>query len=149
MIIDIFLILLWTLMLYFLHRFAHAVPVLRDWHSAHHAQVDENATGWNWKNLFLWIDNKESTLDQWAIEIVPTFVFAWLTGAWYIALFYYVWAAFLQEWVEHNPNIDLPILTSGKYHLCHHNDQTRNFCVFIPAWDYLFDTYAYHKKSGK
>ena len=30
-------------------------------------------------------------------------------------VFYYVWAAFIQESIEHNPNIDYPILTSGHH----------------------------------
>jgi sterol desaturase/sphingolipid hydroxylase (fatty acid hydroxylase superfamily) len=59
-------------------------------------------------------------------------------------VFYYLWAALVQEVIEHNPNFNLyPALTSGKWHLIHHRDNGSNFGLFFPIWDILFKT---HKK---
>ena len=54
----------------------------------------------------------------------------------------------MQERVEHNPKFNLmPFITSGKWHLEHHHDSTKNFGVFFPIWDWLFGTYRDYKKE--
>ena len=135
--------LLWTLLIYWMHRLAHMLPVMSSFHMDHHKQVtDDTITGLHWKNAFLWFDTFESTADQWLTEVIPTILFAWFTGHWWIAVFYYVWAAFIQEAIEHNPKFDFyPYITSGKWHLIHHEHPDKNYGVFLPIWDMMFGTY--------
>lgn len=135
--------ILWTFTIYWMHRLAHAWSFMRQFHIDHHAQVT-NATiqGLSWKNAFLWFDTINSTVDQWLTEVVPTFIISAVTGHWWLFVAYYVWAAFIQEAIEHNKRINLyPFLTSGKWHLIHHQDPTRNYGVFIPVWDLIFGTW--------
>ena len=140
--IYILVFIAWTLMLYVNHRLAHMLPYVRTIHADHHKQVIQDSVGWNWKTLFLYVDTVKSTADQWITEVIPTLLFCWLTGHWWIAVFYYVWAALIQEAVEHNKHFNIyPWLTSGKWHLLHHSDSRVNYGVFTPAWDMLFKTY--------
>jgi Delta7-sterol 5-desaturase len=137
-----FAFLLWTLLLYGMHRVAHIIPFLRQYHNEHHRYVIEESTGWNWRNLFLYVDNFETTADQWLLEVIPTLIFSAITGHWWITVFYYFWAAFIQEVVEHNQKFDLfPFLTSGRWHLYHHIDNSKNYGVFTFIWDLIFGTY--------
>lgn len=132
----------WTFLLYLTHRIAHVLPYVKDIHADHHRQVAQESTGWKWPALLLYIDTNKSTLDQWLTEVIPTLVFAWATGHWWIAIFYYVWAAAVQEIVEHNPRFSIyPWLTSGRWHLLHHRNPRVNYGVFVPVWDLLFGTY--------
>lgn len=135
----VFVFLCWTLLLYFTHRIAHIIPFLRKYHMDHHKQVDQKTVQWlNWKNCFLYFESLESTIDQWLTEVIPTLLFSSVTDHWWIAIFYYFWAAYIQEAFEHNENINLyPFLTSGKWHLIHHQDPTKNYGVFFPIWDIL------------
>jgi sterol desaturase/sphingolipid hydroxylase (fatty acid hydroxylase superfamily) len=64
-----------------------------------------------------------------------------LTGQYWIVVFYYVWAAFIQETIEHNKNIDIPYFTSGRWHLIHHTQSNKNYGLFFPIWDLLFNSY--------
>lgn len=129
-------------MLYVTHRSAHALPVIRRIHADHHVHVHQDKVGWSWKNLILYVDSPKSTADQWITEVIPTLMFCALTGAWWIGAFYYVWAAFIQEAIEHNQSFNwYPYLTSGKWHLIHHSHPTKNYGVFTPLWDKLFGTF--------
>ena len=115
---------LWTLMLYWIHRMAHHIPVIKEYHLDHHRHILTNHTSWHWNNLFLFNDTWDSTIDLWITE------------------FYYLWASLIQETIEHNKNFDIPLLTSGKWHLIHHRS-SYNYSLFFPIWDILFKT---HKK---
>jgi len=132
--------LLWTLMLYWIHRIGHLVPVIRAMHLHHHRYVLVHNTTWHWSNLFLFNDDWTSTIDLWITEVIPTLIFSIVTGQYWISVFYYVWAAFIQESIEHNDKVDLPILTSGKWHLIHHRS-SNNYGLFYPLWDIVFGTY--------
>jgi sterol desaturase/sphingolipid hydroxylase (fatty acid hydroxylase superfamily) len=125
-----------------MHRAAHAISFMRRFHMDHHKQVsNQTINGLNWKNAFLWFDSKESTIDQWLTEVIPTIVISSITGHWWLFVAYYIWAAFIQETVEHNKKINLyPFITSGKWHLIHHDDPTKNYGVFVPLWDIIFGT---------
>lgn len=129
----------WTLMLYWIHRLGHVMPVVKYFHLDHHRHILSNTPTWHWNNLFLFNDTWKSTIDLWITEVVPTLIFAFLTGQWWIAIFYYVWAAFVQESIEHNKNVDVPGLTSGKWHLIHHRSPY-NYGLFFPVWDMVFGT---------
>lgn len=143
----VFYFLSWTLLLYWIHRISHQVSVIKKYHIDHHqfilTQLKNNnePTKWHWNNLFLFNDNWKSTIDLWLTEVIPTFIFSLITGQWWIILFYYFWAAFVQEIIEHNPNVDMPILTSGKWHLLHHTKGIKNYGLFVPIWDIIFKTY--------
>ena len=133
--------LLWTLMLYWVHRFGHIIPIIREIHWNHHRYINVNNVKWHWNNLFLFNDTWTSTLDLWITEVIPTIIFSAITGQWWICIFYYLWAAFLQENLEHNLKIDVPIFTFGKWHRIHHRIPNKNFGLFFPQWDLIFGTY--------
>ena len=138
----IFYFFFWTFMIYWMHRIVHVIPMVNKIHGDHHKQVsDSTIRGLHWTNIFLYFDSWKSTADQWITEVIPTFIFAALTDQWWLFGFYYVWAAFIQEAVEHNPKVNLyPFITSGKWHLIHHQDPNKNYGVFIPIWDLVFGT---------
>jgi sterol desaturase/sphingolipid hydroxylase (fatty acid hydroxylase superfamily) len=88
----------------------------------------------------LYNDTWLSTLDLYVTEVIPTLVFSLITGQWWISIFYYVWAAFLQEALEHNNKVDFPLITTGKWHLTHHYQPNKNYGLFFPIWDIIFKT---------
>ena len=115
-------------------------------HGEHHRFINKciksgQRMQWHWNNLFLINDNIKSTIDLWITEVIPTIVFSAITQQWWIFIFYYIWAAILQETLEHNPNVNFyPFLTSGKWHLVHHTHPDKNFCLIFPIWDILLKT---------
>lgn len=135
--------LCWTFFLYWIHRLAH-----RSWiakiHLCHHRYVNSQLSpmSWHWTNLVLFNDNWESTIDLWITEVLPTLMFSYVTGAWWISGFYYLWAALIQESIEHNINFNVFLLTSGKWHMIHHREN-KNFGLFFPIWDLVFNTYKH------
>ena len=144
----IFSFLAWTLYLYAIHRTIHSIglkfaPLAFTAHADHHRYININKqTTWHWNNLFLFNDTWMSTLDLWITEVIPTLIFSWVTGYWWLSVFYYLWAALIQEVIEHNKDFDWhPFLTSGKWHLIHHRDTSSNFGLFLPIWDLLFKSH--------
>jgi sterol desaturase/sphingolipid hydroxylase (fatty acid hydroxylase superfamily) len=144
--------LLWTLLLYVIHRAIHTYgdrwPFRFAYycHCDHHKYINKKGgTTWHWNNLLLYNDTTLSTIDLWITEVIPTIIFCAVTGQWWIAIFYYFWAALLQEVIEHNPKFDwYPWLTSGKWHLVHHWDTHVNYGLFHSIWDTLFKTKKMH-----
>ena len=140
--------LMWTLLLYWIHRIGHSIPIIKDYHFDHHKFVltqlrqGKQPTAWHWNNMFLFNDTWRSTIDLWITEVLPSLLYSWVTGQWWIIIFYYLWASLLQESIEHNPNIDIPMFTSGKWHLIHHYNGSKNFGLFFPWWDKLFGSYV-------
>jgi sterol desaturase/sphingolipid hydroxylase (fatty acid hydroxylase superfamily) len=129
----------WTFLLYWVHRLVHAVPLLKKIHWHHHKFAIQNKLKWHWSNLFLFNDDYTSTLDLWITEVIPTMLFSYITGQWWIFIFYYIWAAFFQENLEHS-QIDYYPFTSGKWHMVHHKTANKNFGLFFPVWDKIFKT---------
>lgn len=133
------------MLIYWLHRLVHTIyiPFVHEWHMDHHRQVTQDALwGLHWSNVFLYNDTWKSTFDLWAIEIIPTLIFCWLTGHWWLFIIFYIWTAFIQEAIEHNENFDwFPYLTSGRWHLIHHKNSRVNFGLLTPIWDLLFKSY--------
>jgi sterol desaturase/sphingolipid hydroxylase (fatty acid hydroxylase superfamily) len=129
-------------MLYWIHRLAHKIPILLKYHADHHLFI--NKTGkkskWEFNNIFLFNDTKKSTIDLWISEVVPTIIFSIITGEWFIFLFYYIWAAFFQEYLEHNDHVNVPLFSFGRWHLVHHKIPNNNFGLFFPVWDIIFKT---------
>jgi sterol desaturase/sphingolipid hydroxylase (fatty acid hydroxylase superfamily) len=122
------------------------MPFIQHIHWNHHWYISNHKTTWHWSNLFLFNDTWISTIDLWITEVVPTLLFAWVFDAWWVLVFYYVWASTVQEAVEHNTKINLYPVTSGQWHLLHHKQADRNFGVFIPVWDKLFGTEQWTSK---
>ena len=94
-------------------------------------------------------DDWNSTLDIIVTEIIPTLIFCYFTGQWWIFGVYYVWTAFIQEWFEHNPKFDMLPFSAGKTHLVHHKIWRANYSLFFPIWDIVFRTYVSAKKIDK
>ena len=140
--ICIFIFLGWTFVLYWTHRIGHKVPYIRDFHRHHHVYINKAITRWHWNNLFLFNDDWHSTVDLWITEVVPTLVFSLVTGQWWMSVFYYIWAAFLQESLEHRRKLNIPLLTCGEWHLVHHRRPDKNFSLFFPLWDQVFRTHS-------
>lgn len=133
--------LAWTFCLYWIHRIVHRTPYIKKWHYDHHTFIVKNGSpSWKWNNIFLYNDTWLSTLDLYVTEVIPTLVFSLITGQWWISIFYYVWAAFLQEALEHNNKVDFPLITTGKWHLTHHYQPNKNYGLFFPIWDIIFKT---------
>lgn len=133
----------WTFVLYWIHRIGHDIPFVSSFHDDHHQYINENGKAyWHWNNLLLYNDTWKSTIDLWITEVIPTVIFSAITGQWWVFVFYYLWAALIQEAIEHKPDFNwYPFLTSGKWHLEHHADMRINFGLFFPIWDIMFKTY--------
>jgi sterol desaturase/sphingolipid hydroxylase (fatty acid hydroxylase superfamily) len=126
--------------LYWIHRLSHIVPWIKDIHYDHHEYVNTNEVGWHWSNLFLFNDTWKSTFDLWITEVIPTIIMSLFVG-WWLFIVYYLWAAFIQEYIEHNEKVSAyPFITSGKWHMIHHREDSKNFGLFIPVWDIIFKT---------
>ena len=133
----------WTFILYWVHRSAHHIPLIKKIHGQHHHYISTSPPPrWKWNNLLLFNDNWVSTLDWWITEVLPTILFCVLTGQWWIAIFHYIYAVSVQEQTEHNPNFSCyPWLSAGRWHLVHHlRDSTKNFGPMIIIWDKAFNT---------
>lgn len=136
----IFHFIVWTFVIYWCHRLAHIIPVIRDIHYDHHKFVNHNTVDWHWSNLFLFNDTWKSTVDLWITEVIPTIIVSLFVG-WWLFIAYYLWAAFIQERIEHNENFNWYPLTSGRWHMVHHRNASYNFGIFIPIWDIMFRTW--------
>lgn len=137
----------WTFILYWIHRLGHHTPFIKQVHWNHHSYVTKNGMqGWHWNNLFLFNDTWTSTVDLYITEVIPTILFSWITGQWWIFMLYYVWAAIFQEIIEHNKKINIPFFTSGQWHLIPHRFPNKNYSLFFPLWDILFGTYKHVDK---
>jgi sterol desaturase/sphingolipid hydroxylase (fatty acid hydroxylase superfamily) len=140
---GLFYFFLWTLMIYWIHRLSHSyrIPILSNFHREHHKFVANNKITWKFNNLFLFNDNWPSTIDFWLTEVIPTIIFSVITGQYWLLLAFYIYAACLQEWIEHNEKFNAyPLHTSGQWHMLHHTSYPCNFGIGTPLWDYMFRT---------
>lgn len=147
--IYVFHFLIWTFCIYWIHRLIHVTPILKQLHYDHHRSVTcgTHIGKWHYSNLLLFNDTWLSTVDLWITEVIPTIVISYILGAWWLCIFYYVWAAVFQESLEHNKKIDIYPITSGKWHLLHHRRPNFNFGLFFPVWDIIFRTQYKAKQS--
>jgi sterol desaturase/sphingolipid hydroxylase (fatty acid hydroxylase superfamily) len=133
--------LVWNFIIYWMHRWAHNVPIMMRLHREHHKFIRENSVHWHWNNVLLFNDNWPSTFDFWVTEVIPTLLFAWITGQWWLLIAYYVYSALILERFEHNPNFTAyPWYVSGKWHVLHHTHYPCNYGIIIPFWDWVFKT---------
>jgi lathosterol oxidase len=126
--------------MYWVHRLVHASNKLGYFHRQHHKVINSKETKWHWNNIFLYNDDVKSTIDYWITEVIPTLIFCYVTSQWWIFLLYYVYAAFIQENIEHSNEFYFPFLCPGKWHMIHHNDFRYNYGLFFTFWDKLFKT---------
>lgn len=119
-------------------------PVIKDIHNDHHKYVNHYEVDWHWSNLFLFNDTWKSTVDLWITEVIPTIIMSLFVG-WWLFISYYLWAAFIQERIEHNDKFDWYPFTSGKWHMVHHRNIRYNYGIFIPLWDIVFNTRKKHE----
>ncbi len=136
----IFYFLLWTFLMYWVHRLVHASNKLGYFHRQHHKVINTKNTKWHWNNIFLYNDDVKSTIDLWITDVIPTLFFCYVTGHWWIFVLYYVYAAFFQENIEHSDKVNVPFLSSGRWHLTHHKDSRYNYGFVFTFWDKLFKT---------
>lgn len=154
-IINIFifigLFLLWTLLVYFMHRLAHIRSKnnpLYYVHLAHHKinYFKEDNRKFKWYYLFFYFGGILETLDVIVMLTVPALSVYLLFPSYgiYILLFHYLYEVFLSEgYLDHNPKINGKItnyFSWGTYHLIHHKTWTHNFSLIITLWDYMFVT---------
>jgi|Laugresbdmm110sd_1035091.scaffolds.fasta_scaffold132998_2 sterol desaturase/sphingolipid hydroxylase (fatty acid hydroxylase superfamily) len=133
--------LLWTLVLYWIHRVAHVFPYLKDIHKEHHRYVIRNkGSGIALRHLLLIHKSKDYTIDLWITEVVPTILFSLVTGQVWILIVYYIWAALFQTSVKYDVNFDIFPITWGAWTLLHYRHNSNNFGSIFTIWDRLFKT---------
>jgi sterol desaturase/sphingolipid hydroxylase (fatty acid hydroxylase superfamily) len=150
------LFLLWTLIVYGLHRLSHIkhkFNFLYFIHIHHHRVNYSNASErkFNWRYLLFFFGSFYESLDVLITMTLPALVLYFIFPAYgaYILVFHYLYEVFLSEnQLDHNPNIS-GVITNyfswGKYHLKHHKDVRCNYSLIIPLWDFVFGT----QKNGK
>lgn len=142
-ILNIGLFLLWLLLIYGMHRASHKFEFLKYYHNDHHKRIytGEYDGSFKLRHLLLIIDSKESIIDQWLTEVIPTIIFCLIFNCWWLLLFYYIYAAILSESFKHNKNFNwYPVIISGRWHLIHHKNPTKNYGIIFPIWDKILGT---------
>ena len=137
---QLFFFFLWTLLMYGMHRVMHSSKLLGYFHIQHHKVINNKETKWHWNNVLLYNDDMKSTIDLWITDVAPTLIFCYFTGQWWIFFVYYFYAAFFQENIEHSFNVNIPLISSGRWHLTHHKDSRYNYGFVFTFWDKLFKT---------
>jgi sterol desaturase/sphingolipid hydroxylase (fatty acid hydroxylase superfamily) len=144
------LFLLWTLLVYLMHRLSHLKHkrnILRKIHFHHH-----NINYWQGDKIFKWyyllfyFGSFYATLDILISLTLPALLVYLIyppVGI-YILLFHYLYEVFFSEGLlDHNPNIKggiTKVFAWGQYHLIHHKFLKFNFGLMITLWDYVFGT---------
>jgi sterol desaturase/sphingolipid hydroxylase (fatty acid hydroxylase superfamily) len=95
-----------------------------------------------WQNMFLYSDDWIGTADLFMTEVIPTLIFCYFTGQWWIFAVYYIWTAFIQKWVEHTPKFSVWSFSAEQCHLKHHTNWRTNYSISFPIWDIIFKTYT-------
>ena len=145
------LFLLWTLLVYLMHRLAHIrhrANVLYYFHVAHH-KVDylkERNRKFKWYYLLFYFGGIRETLDVILILTIPLLIvcFIYPPLAVFLIGFHYIYEVFLSEGLlDHNPSVKGKVtqfFSWGNYHLTHHKTWRYNFSLMITLWDYVFKT---------
>ena len=152
--------LLWTFVIYCLHRLSHihhpANPLWRI-HVAHHKiPYLHSEQRQRWPSLgqyFFWLGDWKTSLDVFLVMTVPLIIISIIWPQYGIPLlvFHYLYEVFLSESVlDHNPHVKGRItrwFAWGDFHLHHHIDMKSNYGLMITLWDRLFGT-AHHTQPG-
>lgn len=146
-------ILLWTLVMYWIHRLAHIHhPKNPFWqlHRAHHAvaylSAPSKSTWPRLGQLVFWLGSWRATLDVIVTMTIPAILIAILIPRYGIFLlaFHYIYELFFSEYaLDHNPKIKgfiTHIFAWGDFHLLHHMTPRKNYSLIITLWDRVFQT---------
>ncbi|MEZ5439945.1 MAG: sterol desaturase family protein [Lysobacterales bacterium] len=152
--------LLWTLAIYWLHRWSHIHHRLNPlwWiHRAHHAEPylrQDSRPSWpHWGQYLFWLGGVRLSLDVILVMTLPLLLITWIWPQFGIPLlvFHYFYEVFLSESVlDHNPRVTgrwTHWFAWGDFHLHHHVHLQRNFGLLVCCWDWLFGT-SEHPKPG-
>ncbi|MCB1325913.1 MAG: sterol desaturase family protein [Spirochaetales bacterium] len=142
--------LLWTFIIYWLHRIGHISHPwnpLYELHKAHHKinYFRQDASPWpDLGQFFFWLGDWKTSLDVFLVMTVPLLGITWLWPAFGLPLlvFHYVYEVFLSEaMLDHNANIrgfTTRYFAWGNFHLYHHVDQKTNYSLMTTLWDWVF-----------
>jgi hypothetical protein len=72
-----------------MHRVVHSSKILGYFHIQHHKVINSKETKWHWNNVLLYNDDIKSTIDLWITDVIPTLIFCYFTGQWWIFFVYY------------------------------------------------------------
>jgi len=145
------LFLLWTFIVYLLHRlshFKHKLNFLYFIHRYHH-RVDyniERIRKFDWRYLLFYFGGFYESLDVVCTMTLPALVLYLIFPIYggYLLTFHYLYEVFLSEGqLDHNPTITGAVtnyFSWGKYHLKHHKDVRCNYSLIVPFWDFIFGT---------
>lgn len=152
--------LLWTFVIYWLHRWSHIHHRYNPlwWiHRAHHAEPylrQDSRPAWPTLGQFLfWLGGMRLSLDVILVMTLPLLIIAWFWPEYGIPLlvFHYLYEVFLSESVlDHNPRVTGPVtrwFAWGDFHLHHHVNLKRNYGLMLCCWDWLFGT-SEHPQPG-
>jgi sterol desaturase/sphingolipid hydroxylase (fatty acid hydroxylase superfamily) len=146
------LFLVWTFIIYWLHRLSHIhhkLNLLWRIHSAHHrGQYFPSPPDmkFHWSQLFFWHGNIASTLDIYLVFTAPALLIFLVSPyyGWPILGFHYVYEAFLSgAALDHNLKLKgwlTRYFAWGGYHLYHHVHLRQNYGLLITLWDFVFRT---------
>jgi sterol desaturase/sphingolipid hydroxylase (fatty acid hydroxylase superfamily) len=143
--------LLWTFMIYWLHRLSHIrhqKNPLWQLHCAHHATPYLSAPSlspWpKFAQLFFWLGSWRATLDVLVVMTLPALLIALIAPRYGLMLlaFHYFYEVFCSEYaLDHNPRIQgfwTRIFAWGDFHLFHHISTRNNYGLIITLWDRVF-----------
>lgn len=142
--------LLWTCIIYWLHRISHIKHVRNPlWiiHRAHHrlpyfSSAPRYAPSPG--QFFFWLGNWKESLDVILVMTIPLILLtiAFPSQGACLLVFHYLYEVFLSESVlDHNPYLKGPwtrFFAWGSFHLVHHVQLQKNFCLMITLWDHVF-----------
>jgi sterol desaturase/sphingolipid hydroxylase (fatty acid hydroxylase superfamily) len=143
--------LVWTLIMYALHRLGHVHSKRNPFwivHTAHHriAYLTRRPVN-NWPKLaqfWLWLGDWRTSLDVFITMTLPLILIAWVVPEYGIPLlvFHYFYEIFLSEHrLDHNPYVSgaiTKVFAWGDFHLYHHAHPRKNFGLLITLWDRVF-----------
>lgn len=145
--------LLWTLYEYFGHRlyhFKHPWNFMYPIHQHHHQMELQSLCSpdnrWPKPLYFLWwFDNFYESVEIWIGETIPLLVVWWfdpISGS-PLLVFHYIYELLATDsLLEHNANLEIPIMAVGKFHIEHHVHPNKNFGFTINIWDKIFGTFV-------
>ena len=145
------LFLLWTLLIYLMHRLAHVKSkfnFLYKLHVAHHKvnYWNEANRTFKWYYIFFYFGSWQATFDVFFILTLPAICISLLfpQPGIYLLVFHYLYEVFLSEGtLDHNPSIKgnlTKYFAWGQYHLTHHKTWKYNYGLIITFWDRVFET---------
>lgn len=144
---------LWTLAIYWLHRWSHIHHRFNPlwWiHRAHHAEPylrEDSRPQWPKLGQFLfWLGGVRLSLDVILVMTLPLLAIVWVWPQYALPLlvFHYLYEVFLSESVlDHNPRITNRAtrwFAWGDFHLHHHVNLKKNYGLMLGLWDFVFGT---------